>query len=476
MTDFIDKATICVRAGHGGDGCRSFRREKFVPKGGPDGGDGGTGGSLYLEANENLHTLTEFSRKAHFKAENAGHGKSARKNGRNGKDTTLLVPVGTLIYDRESGALLGDMVEHGQRVLVARGGRGGRGNSNFATAERRAPRYYELKEMGEERWLRLELQLIAEVGIIGFPNAGKSSLLGKISAANSKVGAYPFTTLNPVLGVVPFGQVRRAIFADLPGLIEGASEGVGLGHRFLRHVERTRLLLHVLDLEQIEADDPLKTYHALRHELGNYDPSLLDKPEIVAINKVDLEDRKEELQAVRNAFHQQHRPLSEISCHQEVGLEALVKNVFRDLTEAPVPEPRPVEPLPDRTDRSFRVERRGDIYVVLGEGVEKAVQRTDLNEDEALRALQRKLYGWGVQGALEQAGAENGDTVCIGDLLFDYTPVMDWMELADVAEEPDEIRPSQVERLKEKKRLRSIKEQAGLDNPGRGRGRKRRRR
>ncbi len=476
MSDFIDQTTICARAGHGGDGCRSFRREKYVPKGGPDGGDGGTGGSIYLEANENLHTLTEFSRRSHFDAENAGHGKSARKHGRNGKDLTLLVPVGTLIYERDSGILLGDMVEHGQRVLVARGGRGGRGNSNFATAERRAPRYYELKELGEERWLRLELQLIAEVGIIGFPNAGKSSLLSKISAANSKIGAYPFTTINPVLGVVPFGQVRRAIFADLPGLIEGASEGVGLGHRFLRHVERTRLLLHILDLEQIEVDDPLKTYNAIRHELGNYDPSLLEKPEIIAVNKVDLEHLKDQLQAVRNAFHEQHRPLSEISCKEGIGLDTLVKNVFRDLTEAPVPEPRPVEELPPRNDRSFRVEKRGDIYVVVGDSVEQAVQRTDMDEEEAVRALQRKLFGWGVQGALEHAGAQNGDTVCIGDLLFDFTPVMDWMEMVDVVEEPDEIRPSQVERLKEKKRLKSIKEQAGLDNPGRGRGRKRRRR
>ena len=474
MSDFLDKTHICVRAGDGGNGCRSFRREKFAPKGGPDGGDGGVGGSIYLQANENLHTLTEYARKSHFKAQPAGHGKGARRHGRNGKDLTLLVPVGTLIYERDTGALLGDMVEHGQRVLVARGGRGGRGNANFATAERRAPRYYELKEPGEERWLRLDLQLIAEVGIIGFPNAGKSSLLGKISAADPKVGAYPFTTLNPTLGVVAHGPVRRAIFADLPGLIEGASEGIGLGHQFLRHVERTRLLLHILDLAAIDPEDPMSTYRAIRQELVNYDASLVDKPEVVAVNKVELEDKAEVLQSLREAFYKEGKPLAEISCHQELGLEKLVKIVFSDLGDAPVAEPRPVQQLPPRNDRSFRVERRGDIYAVVGQAVEQAVIRTDMDEDEAVRALQRKLFGWGVQEALQKAGAQTGDTVCIGDLLFDFTPVLDWMELADVEEEETEVRPSQIKRLKEKKRLRSMKEQAGLQKPGRGRGRKRR--
>ncbi|MGE0492694.1 MAG: GTPase ObgE [Vulcanimicrobiota bacterium] len=467
-SNFVDQININVRGGDGGNGCRSFRREKYVPKGGPDGGDGGAGGDVYLEASENLHTLLDFSRKVHFRAGNGAHGSGARKHGRGGEDLVLKVPVGTLVYDRDTKALLADMTQDGQRCLVARGGRGGRGNANFATAERRAPTFYELKEPGEERWLHLDLQMIAQVGIIGFPNAGKSTLLSKLSEADPKVGAYPFTTLNPVLGVVPFGDYRRAVFADLPGLIEGASEGIGLGHKFLRHIERTRVLLHLLDLTSVEIDDPLAHYRTIRAELENYNPALATKPEVVAVNKIEL-GRSEELEALRQACHQQAVPLCEISCHEELGLENLVKCVFMELDRSPAPIPRETVPLPPMVETTFEIERQADIWAVLGQKVELLAVMTDMDEPEAVRRLQKKLFGWGVQDALLEAGAEAGDTVRIGDFYFEFTPEIEWMS-EDTKEEPD-IRPSQVERLQEKKRLRSIKEVA--DTNSRGRGRKR---
>ncbi len=469
-TNFVDQVNIYVRGGDGGNGARSFRREKFAPRGGPDGGDGGKGGDVYLEADENLHTLLDFSRKVHFQGEDAGHGRGARRNGKNGEDLVLKVPVGTLIYERESKKLLGDMTEHGQLCLVARGGRGGRGNSNFATPEKRAPTFYELKEPGEERWLSLDLQMIAQVGIIGFPNAGKSTLLKTISEADPKVGAYPFTTLNPVLGVVPYEEHRRAVFADLPGLIEGASEGVGLGHKFLRHIERTRVLLHLLDLQSVEVEEPLTPYHAIRQELENYNPALVKKPEVIAVNKIELEEHQEALEALRRALHDRQLPLCEISCHEQLGLENLIKCVFLELDRSPTPARRPAVPLPERKDYSFRIEREGDVWSIVGPQVEKLISMTDLEEPEAVRKFQKKMFGWGVQDGLIQAGAEAGDTVRIGEVYFDFTPDVDWVDLDEVEEEV-EVRPSQVERLKEKKRLQSIREQA--ERPGRGRGRKR---
>lgn len=460
-----------MRGGDGGNGCRSFRREKFAPKGGPDGGDGGQGGSVYLEADENLHSLADFSRKVHFKADPGAHGKGGRKDGSDASDLTLKVPVGTLISERDSEVLLGDLTRHGDRVLVARGGRGGRGNTHFTSPQHQAPRHYELGEPGEERWLHLDLQMVAQVGIIGFPNAGKSTLLSRVSRADPKVGAYPFTTLNPVLGVVYRNPERSAVWADLPGLIEGAASGVGLGHKFLRHVERTRVLLHLLDLGEIDPEEPLAGYHAIRKELEEYNPRLLDKPEIVAVNKVDLE-RPEALEALRKAFSA--RPLYEVSCHEEQGLPRLVEAVFKELDHALPPPPRPVQPLPPRHSQTFTVREEEDAWVVVGDSVETAVAMTDLDEEEAVRRLQKKLFGWGLQKALLAAGAEAGDPVRIGTVYFDFTPEVAWLD-EEAPDEPD-IRPSQVERLQEKKRLRSIKEQARDNEPTRARGRKRRNR
>ncbi|MBI3928031.1 MAG: GTPase ObgE [Armatimonadetes bacterium] len=464
---FVDQIHIFVKAGDGGNGCLSFRREKFAPKGGPDGGDGGQGGSVLLEADENLHTLLDFKRKVHFSADNGGHGKGSNKHGSDGADLVLKVPVGTIVSDRDSDLCLADLTEHGQRVLVARGGRGGRGNARFATSRHQTPRRYELKEPGEERWLKLDLHLVAQVGIIGFPNAGKSTLLSKISRAEPRIGDYPFTTLAPSLGVVHLNDYRQAVFADLPGLIEGAAAGVGLGHQFLRHVDRTRVLIHLLDLVQVDPEDPAARHRIIRRELEAYSPELARRPEIVAVNKVELEEHRHKLAGLRQCFSE----LYEISCHENTGLKAMVEAAFSALDRSPRPPARRVEPLPPRQTLEFAVEKRDGVWMVTGQMVETAVLMTDLNELEALRELQRRLVRWGVEDELIRQGAQPGDSVCIVDRVFEFDPEPAWMDESS-GEDAPEVRPSQVGRLQEKKRLRSIKEQARESEPTRGRGRK----
>jgi GTP-binding protein len=467
---FKDEVNIHVNAGDGGRGARSFRREKYAPQGGPDGGDGGDGGSVILESDENLHTLMEYTRKAHFKAPRGSHGAKSRKNGKSADDNVLRVPVGTRVSLRETGMVIADFTEHGERVVVARGGRGGRGNMHFATPERRTPTFYELGEPGEEHWLHLDLRMVAEVGFIGFPNAGKSTLLSKISKADPKIGAYPFTTLNPVLGVVRQGD-RVVVFADLPGLIEGAASGVGLGHKFLRHISRTRLLVHMLDLTSLDPEHPMDSYRAIRSELTEYDIRLSLKPEIVVINKVDVEGHKETLQKLREVFKSSGRPLVEISAMSEIGLDELLEKVFEELKTAPKAEPVEVSPLPDRRSLSFQIRKQGDIYRVEGPKVELQLAMTDLEEDEALHFFQRRLEGWGVQKALVEAGAKPGDPIVISEMMFDFTPRAAYLDQGDEDLELD-ARPSQVKRLKRKKELKSIRQQSEKLGPTRSRGKK----
>jgi GTP-binding protein len=296
----IDQARVYVKAGDGGNGCLSFRREKFVPKGGPDGGDGGHGGSVVFVADPGLSTLIDFRYRQHLRAERGAHGEGAKRAGRSAADLVVRVPVGTIVRDAETGAIIADLTEAGQRAVIARGGRGGRGNARFATPTNRTPRRADPGTPGEARWVELELRLLADVGLVGLPNAGKSTLLARVSAAKPKVGPYPFTTTEPVLGVVALPDGRGFVLADLPGLIEGAHQGAGLGHAFLRHITRTRVLIHVIDLTA--PDPPLVQYATLRHELERYDVRLVRRPAIVALNKVDLPDGRGRLAQAVAAF------------------------------------------------------------------------------------------------------------------------------------------------------------------------------
>lgn len=331
---FIDEAKFFVKAGDGGNGIVSFRREKFVPKGGPDGGDGGSGGSVIIEASSRLSSLLDFKYRSHFLAERGAHGQGKKMHGRGGRDCILPVPVGSLIKDVETGEVLADLVRHGDRFVAARGGMGGRGNVHFASAQNRAPRIATKGKPGEERWYRIELKLLADVGLIGLPNAGKSTLLSKLSAANPKVADYPFTTLSPQLGVLQFANHPPCVVADIPGLIAGAHEGAGLGHKFLKHIERTRILLHVIDASGSE-DAPWQEYQLLEHELAQYNKELLGRHRLVVLNKKDLVADPARLAELSHRFAGQGVQALPISALTGDGLEA-VKNTIAKLLDETV--------------------------------------------------------------------------------------------------------------------------------------------
>ena len=324
---FVDEIEIFVKGGDGGAGCISFRREKYVPFGGPDGGDGGDGGSVWLEADPALTTLLDYHYKRHYEAERGQHGKGANRHGAGGHDLTLRVPVGTVVADRKSAEMLGDLASPGQRLVVQPGARGGRGNARFASSTNRAPRQADLGRPGNGRWLRLELKLLADVGVIGFPNAGKSTLLSRVSAAKPKIADYPFTTLQPSLGIVRVDVERSFVIADLPGLIPGAAGGKGLGHQFLRHTERTRLLLHVLDLDPQTGRDPLDDLHVIDEELAQYSESLAARPQIIVPNKIDLPEAAPRRQAIERFCASRGLPLVPISASTGSGVSELVKAV-----------------------------------------------------------------------------------------------------------------------------------------------------
>lgn len=327
---FVDEAKFFVKAGDGGNGCVSFRREKYVPRGGPNGGDGGKGGDVYLVADRNLRSLIDFRYRSHFKADAGIRGQGSDMHGRGGEDAFLPVPLGSVIKDAETGEVLVDLTQPGQRYLAAEGGRGGLGNARFATSTNRAPRKATPGKPGEERWLRIELKLLADVGLIGLPNAGKSTLLSKLSAANPKIAAYPFTTLEPQLGVMNFKFTEPCIIADIPGLIEGAHQGIGLGHQFLRHIERTSILLHLIDASTPD-EEPLQDYRVLAQELAAYNEALLDRKHLIVLNKIDLID-EERLAEVRHQFVDVGMPVLTISAEDGDGLEPL-KELLSDLLE-----------------------------------------------------------------------------------------------------------------------------------------------
>jgi GTP-binding protein len=426
---FIDKVTVQVESGSGGNGIVSWRREKYVPFGGPAGGDGGRGGSVYLEATEHMQTLMDFRYKFEFRAENGEKGGTKNCHGHKGKDLTLLVPVGTIVRDAATGDAIADLREHGQRILVAQGGRGGRGNARFASSKRQAPHFAEPGELGIRRQLEFELKLIADVGIIGMPNAGKSTLISVISAAKPKIADYPFTTLVPNLGTVKKPNGDAIVIADIPGLIEGASEGHGLGHEFLRHVERTRLLLHLVEMDPVDQEDPVQHYEMIRRELARYSPKLAQKPEILVLTKQDavIDEMVDDLiQRFREKLGGEQE-IFVISAVARQGLEPLVARMI-ERVEALPREQHIVDIVPDtratdHEDGGFSVRALAPGYFELrGSRVRRWLSVTDLTNQESLFRLWTVFQAMGVIDALRKAGAQYGDTVSIGKLEFEFLP------------------------------------------------------
>lgn len=424
----FDHTKIYVKAGDGGDGSMHFRREKFAAFGGPDGGDGGRGGSVYFEATHNLNTLIDYRYKHNYKAEAGVAGARQKMHGAKGEDIVLRVPCGTIVRDADTHEVLADLLDDGQRMMIARGGRGGLGNVHFATSTNQAPKEAQKGEAGEERWVMLELRLIADVGLVGYPNAGKSTLLSVVTAARPKIADYPFTTLAPNLGVVEVGQPRQGdgfsfVLADIPGLIEGAAQGVGLGHEFLRHVQRTRLLIHMLDGASLERN-PWDDFHAINRELREYDEQLAQRPQIVVLNKVDLPEAQERWPALQQQAEAAGYTTFAISAATHQGTEELVQyaaarlrelereEAERAATQAAIDMEGPV--LRPQPDDAFTIAKEQGIFVVRGRRVERAVGMTNQESEEGMARLQTTLEKMGVTKALEEAGVKVGDVVRFG--------------------------------------------------------------
>jgi len=418
---FFDEVKIHVEAGGGGDGCVSFRREKYVPLGGPNGGNGGPGGNVYVEADRHLNTLISFRGHRHFKAERGGHGQGKNKQGQKGKDVSLRVPPGTLVRDAETGELLADLKAASDKVPVAVGGRGGLGNAAFATSTNQAPRIAERGEQGESRWLILELKLLADVGIVGCPNAGKSTLLAAVSAARPKIADYPFTTLVPNLGMVSI-EDRDFVMVDIPGLIEGAHAGAGLGHDFLRHIERTRVLVHLLDGASA---DPLGDLDRINEELDLFNPRLAGKPQLVVLNKMDLPEAQKLWPSVEQEMGNRGVPACNISAAAGSGVRQMLFRVLQLLDSLPeepeaAPEETAVFRLPEE-EEDFTISVEDGVFRIQGKRVERLVARTDWRYDESVRRLHRGLERLGVTEAMEEAGVQEGDTVFIGDAELEWS-------------------------------------------------------
>jgi GTPase len=421
---FLDRVKIWVHAGDGGDGAATFRREAHVPRGGPDGGDGGRGGSIILRVDPGLTTLRDFRYSHHFRAEAGGRGTGAKRHGKAGTDLVLIVPPGTGVFDDATGELLADLVATGQEAPVARGGRGGLGNVHFATATHRTPKHALKGEPGEERWLALELRLIADVGLVGLPNAGKSTLLAALTAAHPKIASYPFTTLEPNLGVMDLGDddFRRPTVADVPGLIEGAASGAGLGHAFLRHVERTRILLHVVDGS---SRDPGWDLDVIREELRLHDPALLGKPTLIAFNKLDLEAARAAWPDFRAARRLDGLATLAISAETGEGIEEL-RDALADMlpdAETLAGEPEPSGVVIHRLDGAgdaFTLEGEAGAFRIRGRRIERIAAQTDFEIEESAERFQRDLARIGADAALRRAGVKAGDTVRIGRIEFEW--------------------------------------------------------
>jgi GTP-binding protein len=427
----VDTARIHVKAGKGGNGSASFRREKYIPRGGPDGGDGGRGGDVVLRVVPNLNTLLPFQYVHLYKADGGGNGGGRRKTGRKGKDIVVKVPPGTVVSLDETGEQIADLTVPGEEFVVARGGKGGLGNVHFKTSTRQAPRIAELGEPGEERWLRLELRLIADVGLVGLPNAGKSTLLSTVTRATPKIADYPFTTLQPMLGVVEVGGPggQAFVMADIPGLIEGAAAGAGLGHEFLRHVRRTKVLVHVLDAAGgLEGRDPIADFETINEELADFDPEMAGKPMFVALNKVDLQEARENLDRLHAYLAERgYERVFEISAATGQGTEPLMEAVATELRELAEREAdtkrrdeeapkRRVYTLGDTDEQAWQVERTSHHHFrVSGVGIERFTRMTNFSIADAVDRFQRVLERSGIQAELEAQGVQDGDTVHIAD-------------------------------------------------------------
>ena len=430
---FVDTAKVFVKGGDGGDGIIAFRRELYVPEGGPAGGDGGNGGNVVFRVDEGLRTLMDFRYRKHFKAERGENGRNKSQNGANAEDLVVRVPPGTVIVDDDTKEVIADLTRHGQEVIVARGGRGGRGNIRFATAKNPAPYIAEKGEEGEERWIVLELKVMADVGLVGFPSVGKSTLLSVVSSARPKIAAYHFTTLTPNLGVVRVEEGRSFVMADLPGLIEGAHEGVRLGHDFLRHIERTRVIAHVVDMSAGEGRDPYEDWKAINKELELYNPKLASRPQVVVANKMDMPGAEDHLAAFRQRLaadgHADMRVFP-ISAAAGQGVKELVFHLA-EMVEAIPAEPL-VETAPeteerkvytyaeDDDDEKFTIRRENNVFIVEGKKIERLAKRTKFESYDAFQRFATILRRMGVDRELRRRGAEDGHYVRIGDLEFEF--------------------------------------------------------
>lgn len=425
---FVDKAKIYVKAGDGGNGQKSFRREKYVPEGGPSGGDGGKGGDIIMEVEEGLRTLLDFRYQKHFKAERGEHGRNKAQHGANAKDTIIKVPPGTVIIDDDTKEVIADLVRHGQRVILAKGGKGGRGNMRFATPANPAPEISEKGEPGQERYITLELKVMADVGLAGFPSVGKSTLLSVVSKAKPKIAAYHFTTLTPNLGVVEVKDGRSFVMADLPGLIEGAHQGAGLGHRFLRHIERTRVIVHVVDMAGTEGRDPYDDWVKINEELKQYSPVLMERPQLIAANKMDLPEAKENLEIFRKKLGNTY-PIHPISAVTGEGIQELLYAIADLLDQIPaeplieeiMEEDRKVYKLERDPENEFTIRKENEIYVLESEKIEKLFKRTNFDQYDSVQRFARILRKMGVEDELRKMGAKNGDSVKIADYEFEFT-------------------------------------------------------
>lgn len=422
---FVDIAKIKIKAGDGGNGAVAFHREKYIAAGGPDGGDGGRGGNIVFKVDDNLATLADFRYKRKYKAENGADGSGSHRNGKKGKDLVIRVPRGTVIREAESGAVMADM-SGDEEFIGAKGGNGGWGNSHFATSTRQAPRFAKSGAPGEEWEVSLELKLIADVGLLGFPNVGKSSLISVVSEAKPIVGDYHFTTIIPVLGVVRMGPEKSFVMADIPGLIEGASEGVGLGHEFLRHVERCRMLVHIVDVAGSEGRDPIEDFEKINEELEKFNPELAKCPQIVAGNKIDLA-ADEQLERFRKYIESKGYEYYEIVAPIAHGTKELINAVARKLDTLPPvkryeSEEIPVSVFERKSGDGFTVTVHDGVYIVEADWLYRILCKTDLDDYESLQYFQRVLQQKGVIDALIEKGISEGDTVSIYDLEFDYVP------------------------------------------------------